>query len=161
MINSINPSADNFLADINRLQARSERAQRQLSSGRRVSKPSDDPAQVANILQLSASIARNDQTGTNLSGVKAEVDISSQALSSAVSILEQINVLGAQGSNFNQTASARTVLGDQVRNLLQQLVTISNTNVGGRYVFSGDSDRTAPYALDLTAANGVTPYAGS
>ena len=70
-------------------------------------------------------------------------------------------MLGAQGSNFNQTASARTVLGDQVQNLLQQLVTISNTNIDGRYVFSGDADRTAPYALDLTTANGVTTYAGS
>jgi flagellar hook-associated protein 3 FlgL len=161
MINSINPSADSFLADINRLQARLETASRQLSSGRRVSNASDDPDQVANILQLTANIARNTQIGTNLSSVKTEVDGSSQALSSAVSIVEQINVLGAQGSNFNQTAATRTTLGDQVQNLLQQLISVANTNVGGRYVFSGDADHTAPYALDLTTATGTTPYAGS
>jgi flagellar hook-associated protein 3 FlgL len=161
MINSINPSADSFLVDINRLQARSERAQRQLSSGLRVSRPSDDPGQVANILQLSSDIARNDQIGVNLNRVKAEVDGGSQALSSAVSILEQVNVLGAQGSNFNQTAQTRAGLAEQVQNLLRQLVTISNTNVGGRYVFSGDADGAPPYSVDLATATGATPYAGS
>ena len=64
MINSINSSADNFLVDISRTQARSERAQRQLSSGLRVSKPSDDPDQVGNILQLSSNLSRNEQIGT-------------------------------------------------------------------------------------------------
>src|SRR5438132_12893272 len=104
MINSINPSADNFLVDIDRLQAKSERAQRQLSSGLRVAKPSDDPDQIANILQISSSIARNDQIGKNLDRAKAEVDIASGAVSAAVSVVEKINVLGAQGANFDQTA---------------------------------------------------------
>ena len=63
MINSINPSADNFLVDINRLEARAERAQRQLSSGLRVSQPSDDPVQVSNILQISSAVARNTGAG--------------------------------------------------------------------------------------------------
>ena len=66
MINSINPSADSFLADIDRLQAKSDRAQRQLSSGLRVTKASDDPDQVASMLDISASLARNEQIGVNL-----------------------------------------------------------------------------------------------
>ena len=161
MINSINPSADSFLVDINRLEARSERAQRQLSSGLRVSQPSDDPDQVSNILQLSSSVARNNQIGANLTFVKAEVDSGSQTLSTAVATLEKISVLGAQGANFDQTAATRAGLAGQVQDLLQQLVIAANAAVGGRYLFSGDSDQTQPYALDLTTATGVAPYAGS
>jgi len=161
MINSINPSADNFLVDINRLEARSERAQRQLSSGLRVSQPSDDPDQVSNILQLSSAVARNNQIGANLNFVKAEVDGSSQTLSAAVATLEKISVLGAQGANFDQTAQTRAGLASEVQDLLQQLVAAANTAISGRYVFSGDSDQTQPYALDLTTATGTTPYAGS
>jgi len=161
MINSINPSADNFLVDINRLEARAERAQRQLSSGLRVSQPSDDPVQVSNILQISSAVARNDQIGANLNLVKAEVDGASQTLSTAVATLEKISVLGTQGTNFDQTAETRAGLASEVQDLLQQLVVAANAAVGGRYVFSGDSDQTQPYALDLTTATGVTAYAGS
>src|SRR5437879_2739833 len=113
MINSINPSADNFLVNIDRIQARSERAQRQLSSGLRVAKPSDDPDQIANILQIGSSIARNDQIGRNLDRAKTEVDIASQALARAVSVVEKIEVLGAQGANFDQTTSTRAGLANE------------------------------------------------
>src|SRR3989442_15560434 len=107
MINSINPSADSFLENIERIQARAERAQRQLSSGLRVSKPSDDPDQVGNILQLSSTLARNDQIGRNLDQVKSEVDAGERVLSSAVSTLEQASVIGAQGANFTVSTSQR------------------------------------------------------
>jgi flagellar hook-associated protein 3 FlgL len=161
MINSINPSADNFLVNIDRLQARSERAQRQLSSGLRVTKPSDDPDQVGNILQTSSSLARNSQIGVNLARVKAEVDGGSQALSTAVATLEKVSVLGAQGANFTQTAASRTSIANEVQDLLERLVANANTSVEGRYVFGGDTDQTPPYLNDLTTATGATPYAGS
>jgi flagellar hook-associated protein 3 FlgL len=161
MINSINPSADSFLADIDRLQAKSDRAQRQLSSGLRVTKASDDPDQVASMLDISASLARNEQIGVNLGRVKTEVDGSEQALSAAVSTLEQVSVVGAQGATFSQTAATRASLASQVQDLLERLVVNANTSVEGRYVFSGDADQTAPYAIDLATATGATPYAGS
>src|SRR5690348_5430827 len=105
MINSINPSADNFLLDIDRLQARADRAQRELSSGLRVIQPSDDPDRVAAIVQLGADIARNQQIGRNLDDVKIESDTAEQTLQAALSTLEQINVIGAQGANFDKTAA--------------------------------------------------------
>jgi flagellar hook-associated protein 3 FlgL len=161
MINSINPSADNFLASIDRLQARAERAQRQLSSGLRVTRPSDDPDQIGNILQISSTVARNEQIGHNLDQVKAEVDTSEQALSTAVSTLESVSVLAAQGANFTESVNTRAGLAQQVQDLLERLIANANTSVGGRYVFGGDSDQTPPYALDLITATGTTPYAGS
>src|SRR5260370_21897718 len=109
MINSINPSADNFLIDINRLEARAERAQRQLSSGLRVSQPSDDPVQVSNILQLGSAVARHAQIGANLNLVKAEGDGGPQTLSTAAATFEKITVLGAQGAQFVQSGHTRAV----------------------------------------------------
>jgi flagellar hook-associated protein 3 FlgL len=161
MINSINSSADNFLLNIDRIQARGETAQRQLSSGLRVARPSDDPDQVGNILQLSSTLARNDQIGRNLDQVKSEVDTAERALSTSVSTLEQALVIAAQGANFTGSAATRAGLGQQVQDLLDRLIADSNTSIAGRYVFAGDSDQTAPYNLDVTTATGTTPYAGS
>lgn len=160
MIQNIDPSADSFLVSVNQIEARLERAQLQISSGLRVTKPSDDPGAVSDILQISSSVARNDQIGKNLDNVKTEVDGAQQALSNAVTILDSISTLGAQGANFDQTASSRSQLATEVQGYLQQLIGIANTSVGNRYVFSGDADQTAPYALDLTTATGTTPYAG-
>jgi len=161
MIHSINPSADNFLVDIDLLRARVDRAARQISSGLRVTKPSDDPDQVGAILQLGASLARNEQIGHNLDIVKGEVDGGEQALSAAVSTLEKVAVLGAEGANFDQTAATRNGLAVVVQNLLERLIGNANTTSGNRRMFSGDFDQVPPYALDLTTVTGTTAYAGS
>jgi flagellar hook-associated protein 3 FlgL len=161
MIPGINPSADQFLADINRLQTRSERAQRQLASGLRVTQASDDPDAVGNILETRARLARAEQTGRNLDRVKAEVDGAEAALSSAIESLEKIRVLGAQGANFSMTAAGRRGLAVEVQNLLERLIANANTAVEGRYVFSGDSDQSPAYAVDLTTLTGATPYGGT
>src|SRR5258706_13731164 len=105
MINNINPSADSFLADINRLETKIERAQQQISSGLRVTKPSDDPDQVGAIMQTGSDIARYEQIGHNLDRVKSEVDRSESALSTALLTLEEVSVVAAQGANFDPTAT--------------------------------------------------------
>ena len=161
MINSINPSADSFLVNINRLQAKAEHAQQQISSGLRVINASDDPDQVGALVETGSSLARNAQIGRNLDRTKSEVDSAETALSTAISTLEKITVLGAQGANFNQTAAARSEIATEVQNLLGQLVGNANTNVERRYVFGGDSDQVAPYSIDLTTATGTSPYAGT
>jgi flagellar hook-associated protein 3 FlgL len=161
MIGSINSSADQFLADIERLQARSERAQRQLTSGLRVTQASDDPDAVGNILETRARLARAEQIGQTLDRVKAEVDGAESALRSSIDSLEKIRVLAAQGANSTMTAAGRRGLAVEVQNLLERLVANANTAIEGRYVFSGDADQAAAYNVDLTTLTGATPYAGS
>ena len=161
MIQNISPSADAFLAAINQLQGNIQRAQAEIGSGLRVNKPSDDPSVVSDILQINSSLARNTQIGQNLGNVTAEVNGAEGALSSAVSTLDTVATLASQGSNFNRTAADRAEAAVQIQDQLQNLIGDANTSVGNRYVFSGDSDQAAPYALDLTTTNGTTPYAGS
>jgi flagellar hook-associated protein 3 FlgL len=160
MIQSINGSADSFLADIDRLQIRAERAQRQLTSGLRVAVPSDDPDQVGAIVQLGSLLAHVTQVGHNLDQVKTEVDTGEQVISTAVSTLEKISVLAAQGANFTQTASMRAGLAKEVQDLFEQLVAAANTSVGGRYIFAGDADQAPAYGLNPASPTGTTPYLG-
>jgi flagellar hook-associated protein 3 FlgL len=161
MIQSINPSADAFLANVSQLEAQAETDQEQISSGLRVNKPSDDPAAISDILQLSSSISRNAQIGKNLGSVTAEVSGAENALSTAITTLDSVATLGTQGASFSTTAASRTQLAGQVQDALQNLIANANTSVNNRYVFSGDSDQTPPYALDLSTATGTSAYAGS
>jgi flagellar hook-associated protein 3 FlgL len=161
MIQGLRPNDEKFLIAYNRILDRAERATQQVTSGMRVSVPSDDPDQVSNILTLRVNLERASQIGRNLSRVQSETDIAEQALSNAVKVLESINTLGTQAATGTETAASRLAIADQVESLFGQLVQLANTSQEGRYIFHGDNDLAAPYAVDLTQANGVGVYDGA
>lgn len=160
MLSTIDPSGQQFLDSLNRLQARLEDAQRRIASGRKLNQPSDAPDQVSPVLQLHADIRMNQAIATNLRQVRTEVDAGEQTLSSSVSLLDQALVIATQATGPLQTAFTRATLSGSVEALLSQMVTNSNTAVGGRFIFSGDADQSPAYRLDLTAATGVAAVQG-
>ncbi len=155
MISSFDPNSDLFLADLSRVQASAEKAQRQISSGLRISSPSDAPDQIGGLLQLQSDVGQNTQIQQNLGRVKTEVDTAEQSVSSAVQLADNALVIASQGANTATTAENRLNLAQQVQAIQQQLVELAQTNVGGRYVFSGDADQTPPYQYDAGSPNGV------
>ena len=156
MISNLNPSAEAFLANMERVQRSIEQASRQVSSGLRVNSASDAPDQVSSILQLRTDEGRNTQLQANLSLAKSDADAADNALNSATQLLDRARALGVQGFNFTQDADGRKSIAGEVESILEQMVSISRTAVQGRYIFSGDDENTPAYQLDLTAANGVT-----
>jgi len=161
MINPLDSSAQRFLIDLENIQARLQTAQRQISSGLRVSSPSDAPEQIGEILLSQARLGMTAQIEQDLGRVQAEVDTAEQALELAVKAVERALTLGEQGANATQTPESRRAIAAEVESLLAQMVTLANTRVAGRYIFSGDADQVPAYALDLNQPNGVTAYAGT
>lgn len=160
MISFLNAKQNAFLRDLAGIQARAERAQRQLSSGLRIGVASDEPDQISSLLQARADLAATEQTRSNLSRVKTEVDTAESGMQNAIKALERVRVLGSQGVTGTQTAATRTTIAGEVESLLRQLVTITNTSIDGRYIFAGSSDQAPPYAVDFNNPSGTTPYAG-
>jgi flagellar hook-associated protein 3 FlgL len=161
MISGIDPSGARFLTDLAHVQRRSEKAQQQLSSGLRVQNALDDADAISSLLQARENLKRITQIDQNLGRIKTEVDTAEEALQGAVKLLERVRVLGAKGISETQTAETRHSVAGEVEAILRQLVSVSNTPVEGRYIFSGDSDQTLPYQLDLTQPAGVSAYGGS
>jgi flagellar hook-associated protein 3 FlgL len=145
-----------YLSSLDLTQKTMQKAQAQVSSGLRVQQPSDDPASIGGILQLQQDIARNQQTQSNLDTVKSEVTTADSSLQSGIAAIENAISLAAQGANSTADANVRANLADQVSGLQQTLVSISQTTVNGRYIFSGDQDNQVAYQLDLTQPTGVT-----
>lgn len=161
MLSSLDPKTQSFLDALGQIGDRMQRAQRQIATGLRVSSVSDDPDQVSTLLQTRADLESTQVIQQNLGRVKAEVDAGEQGLQAAVSIMERVRTLGSQGVSGTATADGRASIAAEVGSLLEQLGGISRTNVEGRYLFSGDSDQTPPYTIDLSQANPVSAYAGS
>jgi flagellar hook-associated protein 3 FlgL len=151
----LNPGTNLFLAGINQIEQRLSKAEREVTSGIRISFASDAPDQLDTVLQIRSDQAQNQQVQTNLGLAQTDAQSADTVLSSAIQLLDSATQLGAQGANSTQTAESRAAMGSQVESLLSQMVSLSQTQVQGRYIFSGDSDQSPSYQLDLSAPNGV------
>jgi flagellar hook-associated protein 3 FlgL len=161
MITFYNEQIQAFLSGMNNIQQKETQAQLELTSGLRVNSVSDAPDEISDILSLHSSISNNTQTGQNLAIVKNETDTAESAVSSAVSLVEKAQSLGTEGASDTDSAGTRTELAQQLGDVLTELVNIANTTASGRYIFSGDSDQTQPYTIDLTQTNPISAYAGT
>jgi flagellar hook-associated protein 3 FlgL len=159
---TIQTAAQTFLANVAALENRLDKTNREVSSGLRVQTVSDAPEDISEILQVNAEISQNNQVQNNLQQVQTEVSAADGAISTATTLMDRASEIAAQGASANTTN--RGELASQVQDLLIEMQQIANTQVAGRYVFSGDSDQTAAYGSVNFAANptnGVGPYLGS
>jgi flagellar hook-associated protein 3 FlgL len=155
MIRAFGSDKEHLLLHLGRIQDRAALAQRQITSGYRIEKPSDAPDQLVDILELHVEIARTTQTITNLQRAVSEVDTNEAALRNAVKILQDVSVAGAQGADAHASPEERRLLATRVKDLHGELVRIANLHHSGRYQFSGEQDGVAPYTIDWTQPAGV------
>jgi flagellar hook-associated protein 3 len=116
----------------------------QLSSGKQLNAPSDDPSQIAEDLQLHVTIDTTTQQSTNVKSAVSELTQTDSALSSLTSVMQSAQTLATQGASDTLSASQRSSLADQVDQLLQQAIAIGNTQYAGKYVFAGTSTSANP-----------------
>jgi flagellar hook-associated protein 3 FlgL len=155
MITSLDPSAQIFLTGVDQIQQRLATANQQLTSGLKVSVASDAPDQIDNLLQLRADQAQNTQMGSNLGLEQTNAQAADGAIGSAIQLMDSATQLASEGANSIETAASRQALAQQVASVQTEMVSLSQTQVQGRYIFSGDLDQSPSYQLDLTATDGV------
>lgn len=115
-----------------------------LSSGKRLHAPSDDPSQIGQDLSLHIAIDTVSQQATNVKNSISELTSTDSALSSLTSVLQSVRTLAVQGASDTLTTGQRTALASQIDQLLQQAIAIGNTQYGGKYVFAGTSTTANP-----------------
>jgi flagellar hook-associated protein 3 FlgL len=151
----ISGSSQQYLADLSATQAQMQTAQAQVSSGLALQEPSDDPSAVPEIFQLQTTLAQNQQVQNNLGDVQTNLNSANTALQSALTDVQTAITVATQGASTTSTAADDTNLATQVSQLLQNLVSLSNTNVNGTYIFSGDQDTQPSYQIDPSQPEGV------
>lgn len=154
------PGTDWFLNGLNNTRSAEAVTERQISSGFRIASAADSPGEITDLVGLDASLAQNKVAQQNYSRVKAEFDTADQVLSNGISIVESARALGLQGANTSADTSTRQGLASQVQGLINQVVSLGNTSVSGRYIFSGDTSNVVPFQADATAAPGYS-YQGA
>lgn len=129
----------------------------QLSTGKALNVPGDDPTQIAQDLNVRTDIGVQTQVGENLSNVSSQLTTVDGALSSLTSVLQSARSLAVEGASDTNTPSQLQEIAHQVYELLQQSVGIANTQYAGSYVFAGTATpSSAPVVLTGSPATAVT-----
>ena len=135
----------NGLAAIQQLQASLDRTQRQISSGRRILTPSDDPIAASRALELREALSRLQQFGRNSTVVTNRLSQEESALASVNDVLQRVRELALQASNATQSNESRKLIAIEMREHLGNLEQLANQKDGnGGYLFAGNQETTKP-----------------
>jgi flagellar hook-associated protein 3 FlgL len=138
-------SQRHVLSDLRRVQERLSDAQSQVSSGKRVEKPSDDPLAAERATRLRDELETTSAYRTGVDESRSWLDASDSALQSVTDIVQTARQLTVQAANGATTPSARQSIKVQIDALTEQLKTTLNGAYDGRYLFSGTKTDTPPY----------------
>ena len=140
-------------------QAKVFETQAQLSSGKKLQKPSDDPALATKINNLKSQIDVNQRYLTNLNRMEDTLKMQESTVAGSIELVSRIKELSVQGANDTYSASDRKTMAIEVKELIRALADLGNMRgTDGAYLFSGYSQNTAPFS---ESSLGVVTYTGS
>ena len=119
--------------------------EQQLSTGKRVNRPSDDPAATAIIQQLQQTLDNRAQYATNLSRGTDQLNQVDSTLGDLTTLLTQAQSIAQQNAATTTTAAARKGAAAVVDGIYDQVLSIANTSYEGSHLFGGDKANAAPY----------------
>lgn len=138
---------NNYLQNLNRNLNQMAKSQNQLSSGKEISKPSDDPFAVTRSMSLHTSINQNNQYLRNIEDSLGWVDMTDSALGGIGDILNRVRELTIKGANGSLSGTDRKAIQDEMEQLVGQVAQIGNSNYDGRYIFGGQKTTEAPFKV--------------
>ena len=154
----------NALAGAQQITDQLNSLQAQAATGQKFAKVSDDPAAALTVLSASD---QNERLTANLANIQS----ATTALNTGVSALQQVNnifsqakTIAIQASNSTNDTTSFAALADQVNGLINQLLSVANTQNNGTYVFAGTDTNTQPYVVSSQDAQGnalAVKYQGS
>jgi len=141
---------ENLINNIQHSTEAMDRLQNQLSTNKRVTKPSDDPTAAWRGVRLREDDASNRQYLRNMDDATAWMNTADTALDGVQSTLAKIRELAVQASNDTYNAKDRAEVSGQVSELRDHLMALLNsTNHTGQYVFSGMKTLTPAFSKDF------------
>ena len=135
------------------------RATRIVSSGKRINTLSDDPAGLAHTLGLKSTLANIDQMNRNIELGESWLVAAEGALRHTQNLITDAKVLSISMASDTKSAVDRQSAATVVQNIREEIISLANTQISGRYIFSGTETDTKPFELDGTYNGNDIPFA--
>jgi flagellar hook-associated protein 3 FlgL len=118
------------------------------TTGKRINSLSDDPVGLTQSLNIRSNLESIEQMGRNISYGNSWLTTSESALTSVNNIISDTKVLCIQMANATIGPEQRSSAAETVQNMLDEIVSLGNTDVAGNYIFAGSKTDTIPFDQD-------------
>jgi len=143
------------LEQIQDVTAQQQKTQLQLSTGKKVLTPADDPVASTRILELNQELAINEQFQRNIELVDGRLNLQDDLLGSVDSVVQRIRELAISAGNGILNKDDLGSIAAEVEERLDQLAGLLNSqDASGEYVFSGFQGNTEPFQKNVSGAYG-------
>lgn len=146
----------NAVSNLMTTSARLVEAQNQVTSGKRISKPSDDVSGTGLALNLRESVSALKQYQRNGNTASSQLKVAGSYLDNIVSSIQSVRQLTLQAANSTLTAEARANIAFQLDQINETLVSTANAQYNGKYIFAGSKSDAPPITAN-TIPNSI-PY---
>ena len=148
-------------AAIVRGQAEMMKTQQQLSSGRRLNSPADDPVAASEALRLRQADSLNSQYQNNQQTALGSLTQVESTLADVTSLLQDVRTAAVAAGNTSLSDLDRQSIAQDIAGRLEQLIGYANATDGkGSYLFGGYSDTAPPFSKTISAGGLTVQYTG-
>ncbi|TGB02370.1 flagellar hook-associated protein FlgL [Halobacillus salinus] len=145
--------SNNMLRNLSNSYANMGKYQEQLTTGKKISRPSQDPVVAMKGINYRSQLTRTQQFQRNINEVNNWMDNSDASLDKATKALQRIRELTVQASNDTYEGSQRENIAKEIRQLKEHIGTIANTKVNDKYIFNGANTTEQPVDLETFTVN--------
>jgi flagellar hook-associated protein 3 FlgL len=135
----------NSIRNMSQNLARFEKINNQVSTGKLLHRPSDDPNGASKAMNLKSALAANTQFERNTSEAKLLMDETDQHIGSMVDVMHRVRELAVQGNNGSLSEHDRTAISAEVEELTEQMRQLANAKVNGKSLFNGQNTGEMPF----------------
>jgi len=136
---------EQVIANVERRMELIARSQEQIATGRRINRPSNDPAAAGELLKLDSRYMRLDQYSRNIRNGLSHLKMTESGLGRIKDIIIRARSLAVKGANGALDKQDRQAIAGQIEQILQELLSTANQKFGNRYLFGGTETRNPPY----------------
>jgi flagellar hook-associated protein 3 FlgL len=136
--------SNNFLRDMRTNLTNMSRIQNQMSSGKQINKPSDDPAKASKIMKMYSEIDANKQYNSNIKNTTNWLDMTDETLDRIGGVVGRIDELLVSSGNAGYGDEQRQAIKDEVNQRVEELSGLLNTSFDGKFIFGGTRGTTKP-----------------
>ena len=142
-------------------QAKLVKLQQQISTGVRLTRPSDDPIASARVLEMEQSISLKLQYQVNIGLAESRLELEETTLAGIETLVFRIRELAIQGNNGALDTNSLEAISQEMSERLNELLALSNTrDSNGDFLFAGYQSMTQPFAEVQTGSITHVVYSG-
>ncbi len=145
------------ISNINSLQSNQMKLQQQISTGRRINSPADDPVASARALEISTAQSMNSKFSDTRQTAQLKFNTLESNLTSVTNLLVSTQSTLVSAGNGGYSDQERGFIATELSGSLDALVALANTkDASGNYLYAGFQTSTQPFVANATGA----AYAG-